>query len=243
MIDSIEPLIVLILILFQSIFGVGLLMFGTPTFLMLGYSFPETLALLLPVSIIISSLQFFFSSEKDNSFIFDFTILCLPFVIIFLYLALTFHQVINFELYTSVIIILFSIINLFKIKFLFENRFSQIKKKIILILIGIIHGLTNLGGSLLAIFSTSISNSKKDLSRYYISYGYMTMSLIQIMILLIFDREYFSYNIIYYIIMVFVFYFPTQKVFKKFNNKRFSKTINILALIFGLNILANSFFS
>ncbi|MDA8918926.1 hypothetical protein N9I08_04220 [Candidatus Pelagibacter sp.] len=241
MIDIIEPFIVLILILFQSIFGVGLLMFGTPIFILFDYSFPETLSLLLPISIIISSLQFFLSSEKNNSFIFDFNIFCIPFVIIFLYLALIFHQTINFKLYTAVIIILFSIINLFKIQFLFKNKFSKITKKIILILIGTIHGLTNLGGSLLAIFSTSVSDSNKNLSRYFISYSYMAMAFIQIIILSIFENEYFNYKSIYYIILVFVIYFPTQNLFKKFNDKRFSKFTNIFTLIFGLFVLLNSF--
>lgn len=243
MIELIEPVIILILILFQSIFGIGLLMFGTPTFIMLGYNFPETLALLLPISLTISSLQFFLSSEKNSLFLFNFNVFCIPFLIIFLYVTLTFHHAINFKLYTSLVIILFSIISLLKIKFLFKSKFTNITEKIILILIGIIHGLTNLGGSLLAIFSTSVSNSKKDLSRYFISYGYMAMSFIQIIILFFFEKEYFEYKNVYYIIIVFILYFPIQKLFRKFNDKKFSKIINILALIYGLNILANSLLS
>ena len=34
-----ETLILLILIIIQSTFGIGLLLFGTPTFLILGYDF------------------------------------------------------------------------------------------------------------------------------------------------------------------------------------------------------------
>ena len=41
----------------QSIFGVGLLLFGTPTLLLLGYSYSETLWLLLPCSVTISLIQ------------------------------------------------------------------------------------------------------------------------------------------------------------------------------------------
>ena len=52
-----ENLVLLILIIIQSIFGIGLLLFGTPTFLMLGYDFINTLNFLLPISIVISSLQ------------------------------------------------------------------------------------------------------------------------------------------------------------------------------------------
>jgi uncharacterized membrane protein YfcA len=41
----------------QSVFGVGLLLFGTPLFLWAGYSFPATLSLLLPCSMLVSALQ------------------------------------------------------------------------------------------------------------------------------------------------------------------------------------------
>src|SRR4051794_26324194 len=41
----------------QSVFGVGLLVFGTPTLLLLGFSFEDVLAYLLPCSIVISVLQ------------------------------------------------------------------------------------------------------------------------------------------------------------------------------------------
>ena len=41
----------------QSIFGVGVLLFGTPILLLLGYEFIYALTILLPISIAINSLQ------------------------------------------------------------------------------------------------------------------------------------------------------------------------------------------
>ena len=41
----------------QSLFGVGLLVFGTPTLLLLGLPFDRVLMLLLPCSIVVSALQ------------------------------------------------------------------------------------------------------------------------------------------------------------------------------------------
>jgi len=49
--------LILILSLFQSVFGVGLLLFGTPTLLALGVPFFETLSIILPPSLSISLLQ------------------------------------------------------------------------------------------------------------------------------------------------------------------------------------------
>ena len=63
-----EILVIITLIIFQSIFGVGLLLFGTPTFLYFNYSFSETLSLLLPISFTISLIQYLNSKEKDIYF-------------------------------------------------------------------------------------------------------------------------------------------------------------------------------
>ena len=41
----------------QSLFGVGILLFGTPLLLLLGYDFSYTLSVLLPISIAINMLQ------------------------------------------------------------------------------------------------------------------------------------------------------------------------------------------
>ena len=64
-----ELLLIFILIVIQSIFGVGLLLFGTPTFLLIGYDFANTINILMPVSISVSMLQFFRSEVKDLNFI------------------------------------------------------------------------------------------------------------------------------------------------------------------------------
>ena len=64
-----EISIIVFLIVIQSIFGVGLLLFGTPSFLIMGYDFPNTINILMPVSITISFLQFSRSNVSDKKFI------------------------------------------------------------------------------------------------------------------------------------------------------------------------------
>ena len=240
MIEITELAVITLLIAVQSIFGVGLLLFGTPTFILLGYNFPETLCLLLPISLPISIFQFTVSKVKNIKFINDFNLFCLPFLIFALYYILKTYQNIDFKLYTSIIIIFFSTLSLLKNKFKINYKINHTTKRFILMTIGTIHGLTNLGGSLLAIFSTSISENKKELSRYFISYGYLIMSLVQI-IFLFFSREnYFELNKLYYLLIVLIIYFPAQKFFINFDNKKYSKIINILALIYGLGIFINT---
>ena len=182
---SLEIIIVIILSIIQSVFGVGLLLFGTPSFLLLGYDFPNTINILMPMSITISLLQFFKSQVSDKKFIIDYNIYCLPLLILFLILALNFRDLINFKIYVAVLLVISSLIILNKKRFSsFKSTFFKLKR-LILIFIGCIHGFTNMGGSFLSIYSTIISKNKKELSRYYISYGYLVMGVIQYFIVLL----------------------------------------------------------
>ena len=233
----IELIIIFSLIAVQSIFGVGLLLFGTPSLLLLGYDFANTLNILIPVSITISALQFFKSKVKDRIFIKDYNIFCIPFLIIFLFIALKFNYLFDFRFLVALLLIFSSVLILNKKKFSsFKQMIFKIKN-LILIVIGIIHGLTNMGGSFLAIYSTLISKSIKEVTRYYISYGYLIMGTIQYLMVLFLSYDLLIFNKIYYVFLALIIYFPAQKIFKKLNDRKFSKYLNLIALIYGLSIL------
>ena len=232
-----ETIIIAFFIFIQSVFGVGLLLFGTPSFLLLGYDFANTLNILIPVSITISFLQFLSSKAKDKNFIKEYNIYCLPFLIIFLLIALKFKYLFDFKLLVAALLIFSSILILNKRKFSsFKKIFFKLKN-LVLMGIGCVHGLTNMGGSFLAIYSTLISQNTKELSRYYICYGYLVMGVIQYILVLILSYNDLVFSKLYYIFLVFLIYFPTQKIFKKINDKKFSKYINLIALIYGILIV------
>ena len=233
----IELIIIFALIVVQSIFGVGLLLFGTPSLLLLGYDFANTLNILMPVSITISAVQFFKSKVKDRIFIKDYNIFCIPFLIIFLFIALKFNYLFDFRFLVALLLIFSSVLILNKKKFSsFKQMIFKIKN-LILIVIGLIHGLTNMGGSFLAIYSTLISKSIKEATRYYISYGYLIMGTIQYLMVLFLSYDLLTFNKIYYVFLALIIYFPAQKIFKKLNDRKFSKYLNFIALIYGLSIL------
>ena len=58
--------------------------------------------------------------------------------------------------------------------------------------------------------------------------------------LLIAVQSIFELNKLYYLLIVLIIYFPAQKFFINFDNKKYSKIINILALIYGLGIFINT---
>ena len=90
MYQILEIITLLALIVIQSIFGVGLLLFGTPFFFNGLMIFANTINILMPVSITISFLQFYRSKVTDYNFIKNYNIYCLPCLVIFLILALKF---------------------------------------------------------------------------------------------------------------------------------------------------------
>ena len=239
MILFLEISIIAFLIIVQSIFGVGLLLFGTPSFLLLGYDFPNTINILMPISILVSLLQFTKSKIKDRKFIREYNYYCLPFLVLFLFLALKFRNLVDFKFFVALLLIFSSIVILNKGKFSSFREIFFKSKKIILVGIGTIHGFTNMGGSFLSVYSTLISKNIKEVSRYYISYGYLIMGLIQYLLVLFLASETLSFSKLYYTLIVLIIYFPTQKIFKNINDRKFSKYINLIALLYGLIIITS----
>ena len=241
MLFFLELIIIVGLIIVQSVFGVGLLLFGTPSFLLLGYDFPNTINILMPISISVSLLQFLRSKVNDKKFIIEYNLFCLPFLALFLVLALNFKLVVDFKFFVALLLIFSSLLILNKKKFSsFKTKFFQLKK-IVLIVSGAIHGFTNMGGSFLSIYSTLISRNKKELSRYYISYGYLIMGVVQYFIVLFLSFESLNFTKIYYVLIAICVYLPAQKIFNNINDRGFSKYINIIALLYGVIIISSYF--
>ena len=234
-----EIFIISFLTVIQSVFGVGLLLFGTPSFLLLGYDFTNTLNILIPISILISSLQFYRSKIKDKSFIISYNLYCVPFLILFLILALEYRYSIDFKFFVAILLIVSALLILNKRKFSsFKKIFFKLKN-LVLAGIGAVHGFTNMGGSFLSIYSTLIGKNKKEIARYYISYGYLVMGIIQYLIVLFLAFDEINFSKLYYALLALVIYFPTQKIFNNINDLKFTKYINYIALIYGIIIIVN----
>ena len=80
----------------QSLFGVGILLWGTPIFLLLGENFIQTLTLLFPLSLMISFLQILPRLDKIDKNIFTrFLKYSLPGIFVGLNVILIFSPDIN----------------------------------------------------------------------------------------------------------------------------------------------------
>lgn len=227
--------VLLILAIIQSIVGVGILVIGTPFLLILNYDIINILSLLLPFSILTSfiNLIFFKINKKklemklnsDTKYLFF--LVCLPSIFIGLFFLEMYKEVINFR-YSVATIIVFSFL-LIKIK-KFILRISDKIRIIFLFLIGIIHGLTNSGGTLLSLFMSS--HLKKNKSRYGITFFYFFLALFQFIIFNIFFTYKMNYIILKYILILLpLSIIIGNYIIKYVNEEIFKKLIEILSLI------------
>ena len=229
-----EILIIILLAFFQSIFGIGLLLYGTPIFLILGNDFFYSLNILLPVSMVISLMQLKTNKKVFKfNFIKLFTLITLPTLILTLLLLIKFYESINIKLLVACVIIFFSLSNLIFNKLM--NTFFRVKfnQYLVFFCIGIVHGLTNLGGSLLAISSSQI-NFDKNNNRICIAFGYFSMGSLQLFLIYLLSDTNFDFLKLFYIIIPILIYNFSQKYFFKLSNLRFSKILNLITFVFGL---------
>ena len=169
--------------LVQSVFGVGLLVFGTPALLFLGYSFPSALFHLLPCSMLISSLQIMDDEGRTRGLLKGYLLFLAPSAA--LGAALIFLSDRHFNVRTAVgVMLLFSALLRFS-----ENsrrRLARVLKPNMnagLAAIGFVHGLTNMGGGLLTAFVNSVYIEKTAV-RAGIALGYLIMAVVQFSLVL-----------------------------------------------------------
>jgi hypothetical protein len=172
--------LVLTLAAVQSVFGVGLLVFGTPALLLVGLPFPQVLAYLLPCSIVISVLQIAeggFTLEPVRKKLLLFTT---PAVLIgTLLILVVFKSRVNIRHVVGAMLIVTAGIRLLGPLRQRLQVFVRARLGLLLTLLGLIHGVSNLGGGVLTLIIGSIYEDKVNV-RKHIAFGYGLMAIIQL---------------------------------------------------------------
>ena len=230
-------LVILFTAAIQSIFGTGVLLFGTPLLVILGYKFQYALIILLPTSILINSFQL--RNNLDNVDILFYKRLLLysiPLIITFLYLTESFALRIN------IIVGVFLVVISQKDNILSINRFmNQLIKyeNLYLMIMGIIHGITNLGGALLSaiVFSKGLSKEGK---RTTIAACYLTFAIFQLStIVMFFDNSNiaFSSNLIYWALGPAIFFIGERFIYFRIKEATYIACANFFLLVMGLTLV------
>ena len=233
----ITAIILIILTFIQSIFGVGLLIFGTPTFMLMGYSYSETLSILLPISCSVSLIQIT-TSKKSNidKFLKNFCKFSLPAVILSLPFALLYISKNNINLIISLIMIIISLLSIANSKYILKLIYPPFNLKVSLIISGYAHGLTNLGGGFISIISSMLYVKDKIQIRYAIAAAYLIFGLTQISILIFLNNFFLNEIFLFFVLLTPLIFCFSVFVFKQISINNFSKYIYVIVLVYGLII-------
>jgi uncharacterized membrane protein YfcA len=224
----------------QSIFGVGTLLFGTPILLLLGYDFLNTLEILLPISTAISLLQIIRHYQLiDRAFYKNILIYSIPLVIVFL-LIIT-------QVKINIAIIIGSLLLFVALKSFIpfiERLLNSIVRyeKPYLIFMGIIHGMSNLGGSLLTVIIYA-KNYSKDKLRVTSAASYATLALVQLATLLSVGFESsisYSNRAAFVQVGIIIFLLTEELIYSKIDNEKYSKLFSVFLFISGILLIAKS---
>ncbi len=177
----------------QSLFGVGLLVFGTPTLLLLGYSFEQTIAALLLPSLVISLMQVLNGKDRLGQLRKSIILYAVPFIVVGLALVLSKVFVIDIKFFVGVALVFTAVTRYNKRVQQALAVFLQKHTKFYLMFTGFVHGLSNMGGGFLTILATTICSDKES-TRANIAFGYMLFALSQIIVLLLLHHEAFGFH-------------------------------------------------
>ncbi len=224
----------------QSIFGVGVLLFGTPLLLLFGYDFIQALTILLPISLSINAFQIAqHHAQIDTDFYKKILIFTIPFVVLFLFLV------------TSSSINIGFVIGLFLLFVALKSYSPEVERavesmvkyeKAYFVVMGIVHGLTNLGGSLLTAIVHS-KNYEKDVTRVTVAIAYATFALFQILTLAFAVKTMdipYAVNGIYLTVGVLIFVLTDSMLYVNIDNERYSNIFAIFLLASGVLLILKS---
>lgn len=233
-----------LLIIIQTIIGVGVLVIGTPLMLFLNYNMISILSLLLPISLITSLINIFLirankkykNIKTDNLILKNFLMICLPSIFIGLLILYFYSSFINFKLIIAVVILLSLLFKIFYKKILLGTNCFFVR--FFMFFVGIIHGLTNSGGTLLMLFLNYINKEKIINSRQNMTFFYFYLVFFQYLIFLFLFNEIYEFKINLMIIFLICFGIVVGFFFEKLVNKKYFQIIvNIIALTAALTLI------
>lgn len=232
--------LLIVIVLFgaiQSVVGIGLLLFGTPTLLILGYSYPDVLWVLLPASCSLSLFQIFENYDliESKKEVYFFTIPALLFVLITI---IKLDYLFDIKRIVGIFLLSIALLRLTN----YSDRWAELiitkGKNSIYLLIGFVHGLSNLGGAPLSVLASSIYKDKKRISSN-IAFVYFILAVSQLVVLYIFKSESFVSTYLVFIPVVILNHLVLRKIlFPHIDDSKFKIFINWTILTFGVICVA-----
>lgn len=217
----------------QSLFGVGLLVFGTPSLLLLGYPFVSALAILLPASITISLLQALKQRSRPDASIRLFALWCLPALAITLGMVLLLNLRTSLDLAVALLLAVFVALRLSPRMGASAARWVNVYQKPWLVLMGVVHGISNLGGALLVVFAASQRSRKEDV-RAIVAVCYAGLAAVQMMVLVVLAPGIFRWSQLSFAAVAgLVFVLVGERAFTKVSTVAFDRLLTLFAAMYA----------
>lgn len=219
--------------LIQAQFGVGLLAFGTPILLTLGFDYITALETLIPCSIMLSAMQVVegrkeLPKERISQFLVLLPATAIGFVIWFFI-----REHISMKPMVGTVMILSAIsMNIPQIRGRLQAFLSRFPGTSLLG-IGLIHGLTNMGGSFLTFLSSTQFNSKHQI-RAYVAAGYLLMAMVQFAVAYLMNPGGFHPRLEMLIFAFVGYQFVGRILFSKIDNRRYKSAIQVGVVVLGI---------
>ena len=221
----------------QSLFGVGILLWGTPIFLLLGENFIQTLTLLLPLSLLVSFLQISPSfNQIDKNIFFRCLKYSIPGIFVGLNVILLYRPDIN--LLVGIILVT-SVCLKTDVLSKFIHRTVSRYDTLFVFIIGLIHGLSNLGGPLL-VLRVSLEKFVKETYRTTVAAVYLLFAIVQL-IILTFQIGYIKISITYFLFAAVIYFLSNRYIFFKISETLYQRVITFLMILVALFLFLKYF--
>jgi uncharacterized membrane protein YfcA len=177
--------LIVVLAAVQSLFGVGLLVFGTPTLLLLGLPFDRVLVLLLPCSIVVSGLQIATSGGLAlDPFRRQFLLFTTPALLVATAAALLLGSPKGIRALVGLMLLVTAATRLIRPAHAAFARAVRGHPRPLLVGLGVLHGASNLGGGILSVIAGTSFPEKSD-ARRQIAFCYGIMASVQLAVVLL----------------------------------------------------------
>ncbi len=226
----------------QSLFGVGILVFGTPALLLLGFDFVSTLSYLIPASFSVSLLQVLAKDARRTSISIYLYTLCLPGIAFGLWLSTVVHFTSWLNSFIGAILLISAMLRFY------TNHGGANKFDLGRVLpayhfvMGLIHGSTNLGGALLAILAAS-TKKEKEVFRYTVAYYYLMFTIVQFFVLLASfgPDKMLSYNLLTAVFSATIYVIIGNRIFLRTRGGLYQHALTSFMVAFGVLLICKPY--
>lgn len=212
----------------------GILVFGTPTFLLMGLGFTETLGILLPSSLLISVAQVLLHKGARPKISKSLFALCVPAIGLSLFIAISADITRHAYVLVAIALVVSAAARAVPQVQQLLRRFITSNLKAYHVVMGVFHGLTNVGGALLGVMAATIHQEKVN-ARYVIAFYYLTFVAIQsVVIISTYGIGVFKEGLLYAPLSITVYFIFGNRMFNAIKNDIFQKGMNVFLIFYAV---------